>query len=543
MPKRPVRLWLEALEDRWCPSLTVQNHHGDLLISGTPVGTNATGGLLIQGTAAHTNLFAVKDGSSSLGTFRVTGNVLLNLTDHQTEGINIDLNSNSIPRNLTIDLGAGNSSGDVQFSVAVYNSSGGATTGKIGGNLAVRGGSGSETFIPGFQNNFTITPPPQGLRVGGDLTFKAKVGGPTSSDFDVLDTGAGAAEAGVATPTVVVGGSVSTTAVDVVGLGPTTTVRKGVSIAAGERPLFVQDFATVHGSVSVTGSQLRAPNPVLGTAQLGDFIEVGGSPTGTAVVQGSLQLSSGAGDAFFLIDPGTEVRGRATISGGSGSDTVSAGGTFHRSLSVRLGNGNDSIGLAAGASVRDNVSLTAGNGNDSVTVDGTVGGNLKLRLGNGNDSVTVDGTVGRSLSVRLGNGNDSIGLAAGASVRDNVGLTAGNGNDSVTADGMVGGNLRFRLGNGNNTVTVGPAPGGRLLWASGNGNDSVTLGDGHTAAGSTWNVHMTFGTGNDTLTLADAAPATQFISGFVDLGGPPGGNVFNQGANWTIVPPFKLRNV
>jgi hypothetical protein len=205
---------------------------------------------------------------------------------------------------------------------------------------------------------------------------------------------------------------------------------------------------------------------------------VGGSPTGTAVVNGSLRLSAGAGDAFFLIDPGTAVRGRATISGGSGSDTVSVAGTFDRSLSVHLGNGNDSISLAACASVLGNVSLTAG-----------------------------------------------------------------NGNDSVTADGTVGGNLRFLLGNGNDTVTVGPAPGGRLLWASGNGNDSVTLGDGNTAAGSTWNVHMTFGTGNDTLTLSDAAPATQFISGFVDLGGPPGGDVFNQGANWTIIPPFKLRNV
>jgi hypothetical protein len=73
----------------------------------------------------------------------------------------------------------------------------------------------------------------------------------------------------------------------------------------------------------------------------------------------------------------------------------------------------------------------------------------------------------------------------------------------------------------NGTLTVGPAPGGQLLWTSGNGNDSLTLGDANTLAGSTWNVRLTFGTGNDTLTLSDAALATQFISGFVDLGGPP----------------------
>jgi hypothetical protein len=64
-----------------------------------------------------------------------------------------------------------------------------------------------------------------------------------------------------------------------------------------------------------------------------------------------------------------------------------------------------------------------------------------------------------------------------------------------------------------------------------------------TVSGSAWNVNMTFGTGNDKLTLSDAAPATQFISGFVDLGGPPGGNTFNQGLNWTIDEPFTLKNV
>jgi hypothetical protein len=306
MRNRPVRLRLEALEDRWCPSLTVQNVSGYLIISGTPVGTNAAGGLLIQGTAAHTNNFTIKDGSSFLGTYQVTGNLYLNLNNHQGEGINIDLNSNTIPGNLFINLGTGNNTGSVQNSVAVYNSTGGATTGRIGGNLQVVNGSGSETFIPGFQNNFSNIPTAFGLRVGGDLTFNAKMGGPTPSNFDVLDTGAGSAVAGTPTPTVIVGGNVNTTAVDAVGLGPTTTVGKSVSIAAaGERPLFVNDFATVQGNVGITGSQLRAPNPVLGTAQLGDFIEVGGFPTGTAFVGGSLQMSAGAGDAFFLIDPGT----------------------------------------------------------------------------------------------------------------------------------------------------------------------------------------------------------------------------------------------
>jgi hypothetical protein len=403
----------------------------------------------------------------------------LNLNNHQSEGINIDLNSNSIPGNVYINLGTGNTTGSVQDSVAVYNSSGGATTGMIGGNLQVVNGSGAETFIPGFQNNFSNVPTAYGLKVGGDLTFNAKIGGPTPSYFDVMDTGAGSAQAGAPTPTVVVGGNISTTAVDAVGLGPTTTVGKGAYISAnGERPLFVQDFATVQANVSITGSQLRAPNPVIGPSQLGDFIEVGGFPTGTAFVGTSLALSAGPGDGFFLIDPGTQVNGTANITSSSGSDTVSVGGTFNSGLTLNTGDGNDSIDLGFGTSVVGSLSIYAGNGNDTVTDDATVGGTLT-----------------------------------------------------------------FTLGSGNSTVTVGQAPGVRLNWTSGNGNDSVTLGDGTTPAFSSWNVGMTFGTGSDTLTLSDAAPAQQFITGSVNMGGPAGGNTFNQGLNWFIVQPFALQNV
>jgi hypothetical protein len=54
---------------------------------------------------------------------------------------------------------------------------------------------------------------------------------------------------------------------------------------------------------------------------------------------------------------------------------------------------------------------------------------------------------------------------------------------------------------------------------------------------------MTFGTGNDTPTLSEAAPAPQFITGFVDMGGTPFGNTFNQGLNWTTLSPWTLHNV
>ncbi len=47
---------------------------------------------------------------------------------------------------------------------------------------------------------------------------------------------------------------------------------------------------------------------------------------------------------------------------------------------------------------------------------------------------------------------------------------------------------------------------------------------------------MHFGNGNDTFTLAGSGAQT--ISGRVD--GEGGTNTFNQGSNWTIVPPFVL---
>jgi hypothetical protein len=109
--------------------------------------------------------------------------------------------------------------------------------------------------------------------------------------------------------------------------------------------------------------------------------------------------------------------------------------------------------------------------------------------------------------------------------------------------------MYWSLGSGNDTVTIGNAPGGTLYWTSGNGNDSVTLGDGTTAAGEFWNVHMQFGTGSDTLALSGPGTlASEFLTGFIDMGGPPAGNSFDPTGqlalgNWVIVSPFTLQNV
>lgn len=144
-------------------------------------------------------------------------------------------------------------------------------------------------------------------------------------------------------------------------------------------------------------------------------------------------------------------------------------------------------------------------------------------------------------------------LMFSGTVNGNMQVTAGNGDNDL--DGLLGqgftgtvtGNVSFYLGNGNDTVTITNAPLGKLTWISGNGSDSVQLGEAATptAPGQVWNVYVRFGTGSDTLTLGGDPVLSnpEYITGFVDMGGPPGGNTFTQGTNWIVLSPFTLQNV
>jgi hypothetical protein len=252
--------------------------------------------------------------------------------------------------------------------------------------------------------------------------------------------------------------------------------------------------------------------------------------------------------------------GNVTVNDGSVSlgakITVSNGVTVNKALNITTGPGADTISLG-NDTVTGNTQINTGSGNDTVTDTGAAplfGGNLTISsTGSGNDSVNLSpgaGTVGGTLSVTLGDGTDTVTLNSTLNVNGDLRMTLGNGNDSVTVDSLVNGNMFWSEGNGTDTITIGNAPGGVLNWTSGNGNDSVTLGDATNAAGETWNVHMQFGTGNDTLTLAGngTVAAPEALTGFIDMGGPPGGNSFDPtgslaAGTWVIVSPFTLQNV
>jgi hypothetical protein len=455
--RRRTRLFLERLEQRDCPSLTVTLINGSLTVSGVP-----TGPLSVTENAARQ--LTVTDNGHFLGNYSVGGDLRLNLTRHPST-VTVDLGGNTFSGNILISLGNG---GTTPLPPAVT-----VQRGTVGGNVTFLGGNGTETENIGGPS---LAPIP--LNVRGNVQANGKVSGNgNAGPGDTLFVGPGST----------VGGDVSTTQIDNVAVGQPnlalTTVGGNVSVndAGSNAALIVNIFGNVGKSVSVTGTAYDDAF-VLQQATPG----VGGNITGGLNVD--LGGSTNLGNSF-LLDAGTTVGGDTTLT--SGAAATGTGSTF-----------------------------------------------------------TIRGAVNASLTANLGEGPNMLTFSAAASVLGNMSVTGGNGNNTVTADGAVAGSLSFNLGNGNDTVTIGNAPGGQLLWTSGNGNDSVTFGDASNAAGETWNVNMTFGTGNDTLTLAGngTVGTPEFLTGFIDMGGPPGGNSFDPtgsvaAGTWAIVQPFTLQNV
>jgi hypothetical protein len=197
------------------------------------------------------------------------------------------------------------------------------------------------------------------------------------------------------------------------------------------------------------------------------------------------------------------------------------------------------LSLDAAASIGGNLSANLGSGANTLTLSpgSVIGGNTTITE-QGDGTLEVGSTMGDSLTINLGDGNSTLMFDAVATVAGDMTVNGGNGNNDLTAfNGTVNGNLRFSFGNGNDSVTIANAPGGTLFWTSGNGADSLTLNP--TVAGQTWNVNVRFGSSDDTFTLAGAGGT---ITGSVDGGGHVLGNVFTQGAGWTIGSPWTLSN-
>jgi hypothetical protein len=297
---------------------------------------------------------------------------------------------------------------------------------------------------------------------------------------------------------------------------------------------------------------------VVGTGESNKLVVLGNS-TAPTTVGGNLTIT-GINIAVLASTGVTDViQGSVAINDGAlGVPAIIAVANvnINKDLTISSGQGNSLVALVFDT-VAGNTAVTMGAGNDSVLVNGSgpsnlFGGNLSISGTTGNDTVSFTGTntIAGNLSIGLGNGTDTISIATGTTVGGDTHLTLGNGNDTILDDAIVNGNAFFSLGAGNDTVTLGHAPAGILSWFSGNGNDLLTLGDGSTAAGEVWNVFMRFGTGNDTLTLGPGGTlaSPEALTGFIDMGGPPGGNSFDPtgslaAGTWITLPPFVLQNV
>jgi hypothetical protein len=312
---------------------------------------------------------------------------------------------------------------------------------------------------------------------------------------------------------------------------------------------------------------------------LGDFLG-----TEPVVIQGDTTAVLGnqqtfIGGDFLNVNPGSQLFGNLT---GTGVDNITIGlpgigpGVVHKNVSLTVaasknvgklfvldgevdGNVNfvgspviepffsDSVVIgdaSAGstATVLGNVSARLGNGTGVFDIEAgsTVNGSASLGGAVGDNDVTLDGTVLGSVQMNLQSGDNTVEFGPSALVLGDLSICAGNGNNDLTNfHGMVNGNLTFQFGNGNDSLTIDNAPGGQLTWNSGNGNDSVTFAP--PTDNQVWNVFFRFGTGDDTFTLAGIG-MNELLTGLVDGGGSINGNVFNQGANWTLLPTFTLRN-
>jgi hypothetical protein len=497
MPRARTLLKLEQLEDRCVPSATpgiaVSTTCNTLTLSGTPHGELD----VTHVGAASTPTFTITDNGVPVGTgtYKLTGGLQLNLNSEPAD-VKINLAGGAIPGPLSINLGAGYTGANPPglHSVDLYDSVGG---GKIGGSVCIQYGDGEETFNVGYlQINPLGILTPQPITIAGNLTVYASPSSQAQPGND-LRIGDGST----------VTQSVSTANVAQFSLGS----------GSSNAPL-----ATVNGDVCINDACSLVPLVANVFGKVGCNLTV---------------LGTNLDDSFSLQN--NRTHGSGTING---------------YLAVDLGNGQqfgDQILLGSGTTVNGNALLVAGNNLNTLTGDqfriyGSVDENLTVLMGNTMNSLyfnQVNGPysgnqipfVGGSMLVAAGNGTNVIGQQA-------TGEFAG----------QINGNLSFLLGSGDNGSIADPiiiAPitastatthvggiGGTFLWLSGNGQDVLQLGDSTTGAatGNTYNFKawILFGNNDDTFNLdigssAMGAPFTGVLTGTINGGGRVTANTFN----------------
>ncbi len=356
---------VEALEDRWCPTVSATVNNGILAVSG--VVTTAGDTLTVKATAANT--FEVDDGATAVATnlTGVTG-VRVNLTS-ANDTVAVDLGGTTLSGSLRVNLGDGTNA------LTVGN-------GSVGGRLSVYGGGGTDTV--------TL----------GDGTKALTVGGRSSVDL-------GAASDDVLTVKSGVTFSDSLTAEDV----------NNVTLAAGAR---VADDLVLFGGNS--GNSVDIEGKVGNDLFFGGGFWKGNQVTGSSLTLGA--TASVGHDVTFLsalfnahgdtltATAGSTVGHNLYYVGTNQADSVNLAGGIGGKLFLAEGNGNNTVTVAKTATIGVSASLLLGNGANTVTFDGTVG---------------AAGGTGTTLTLRAGKGGDKVVLGADAHVNGSAQITLGAG--------------------------------------------------------------------------------------------------------------------
>jgi hypothetical protein len=438
--RRTHRPWLEQLEDRTCPALTLKLLPGTLYITGAPRGT-----LTIQETGA--NAFQVQDGVTPIATFTNISNITIQQPNRPAD-LNIALNATGLSGNLLMDLGFGDTNGPP----STIHISGGT----IRGSVTLLKGSGDETYDLGF-NSVGATDP---LTVRGNVNVVARTSGGTGGgaprDTLFLQTGSA------------ILGSLTTTNVDSMLLAPGTSLGRNLTVNNVLEHTTPDAFllGTIGRDVSVNG-------PVTGL-----FFALGFGAPGSGVVGGSLSVNSLGGSNFVTLNPNSVVSGNARINTGFGTDFISLQGEVDSNVFVSTGEGDDFVNFDPAAVVAGSMRINGGNGNNTVVSSGLVNGDLSFYFGNGNDTITVDGQVSGNLLFNMGNGDNTVNVTQAPG--HTLYWISGNGNNSLTLGSAATPpnslwNVYVRFGNGDDTFTLdGTAPPTQTLNGFVDGGGQIT---------------------------------------------------------------------
>jgi hypothetical protein len=387
-----VRLGLEQLENRLCPSVSANVTGSLLTVSGAA--TNPGDAIFIKETG--TNQFEVDDGATPVGGSDTTPFMATSIKIKLTSAddiVQVDLQTRTLGGNLTAYLGNGTNSLTVQ-------------NGTISGRLNVTGGDQTDTVDLA---SLTVSMDASINLGGGSDDVLAIVGSTFSANL-------------------------TTYYVNNITLDAASKVVKSFTIWGG----YAGNTVAVDGSVGVNLSFL---NPFFFGNQIQpDSLTLGN----TAQVGRDLTYISAYYDHFgsdLTLDAGSSVGRNVNYYGTNQADTIDIAGNITGSLYLNMGRGDDSVTVASSAVIGVRASVYFGKGNNTLDFGGTVGPSggtgtaLIVSAGGGSNIVTLEAST-------VVNGSARILFGAGADlldVRDSAKITG-----KLTANGGGNAQTKFR---------------------------------------------------------------------------------------------------